>query len=497
MRKPLKRHPAPASNPPSDALLAFAYHLLANLSRALFSKRAGISVAVGLSFVISTLAATVAIANKPTKTSVKPAAANLKGHGGPVKAVAVEHKTGRILTGSFDYAMMLWQLTEDGGAKQVSRFDDHDGAVSAVGFVPGSEALSGSDDGALHLWALKTGKRLHLMKGHSAKILGLDVTADGKLAVTASWDRTVRIWNLETGKIQHVLKGHTAPINAVAFSADDKQVLSAATDGTLRLWNVEPGTLQRIAYRHGWGINVLKRLTGSNQFLFGALDGSNGIYDLDSNRLVHKLKPHEKPVLSIAALNKPGLIATGGGDGEIRVYRQGDWQLLETYRNPFGPIWAMDFADRGTRIYYGSLDDHATAWQVTPRKPFEKVTSKFPRRFQVKKDISLGERQFARKCSVCHTLHPDDANRAGPTLHNVFGRKIGTLPGYPYSRALKSLNIVWSEETIDKLFALGPDKLTPGSKMPLQKINEKEKRDALIDFLKTATAVEKSARTKQ
>ena len=170
---------------------------------------------------------------------------------------------------------------------------------------------------------------------------------------------------------------------------------------------------------------------------------------------------------------------------------------LETYRNPFGPIWAMDFADRGTRIYYGSLDDHATAWQVTPRKPFEKVNSKFPRRFQIKKDISLGERQFARKCSVCHTLHPDDANRAGPTLHNVFGRKIGTLPGYPYSRALKSLNIVWSEETIDKLFALGLDKLTPGSKMPLQKINEKEKRDALIDFLKTATAVEKSARTKQ
>ena len=486
-----------AFNRPSNALLVVAYQLLTNISRALFLRRAGITLTVALTILASGLATTTAHANKPTKTAAKTAAANLKGHGGPVKAIAVDHTAGRILTGSFDYAMMLWQLTEDGGAKQVSRFDDHDGAVSAVGFVPGGKALSGSDDGALHLWDLNTGKRVHLMKGHGAKILGLDVTANGKLAVTASWDRTVRVWNLETGKIKHVLKGHTAPINAAAFTADGKQILSAATDGTLRLWNVEPGTLQRVAYRHGWGINVLKRLTGSNLFLFGALDGSNGIYDLDSNQLVRKLKAHEKPVLSIASLSKPGLVATGGGDGEIRVYRQGDWQLLETYRNPFGPIWAMDFADRGTRIYYGSLDDHATAWQVTPRKPFEKVTSKFPRRFQVKQDISLGERQFARKCSICHTLHPDDANRAGPTLHNVFGRKIGTLPGYPYSKALKSLDIVWSAETIDKLFALGPDKFTPGSKMPLQKINEKEKRDALIDFLKTATAVEKSGKTKQ
>ncbi len=430
--------------------------------------------------------------------SAKSTSANLKGHGGPVKAITVDHTTNRILTGSFDYAMMLWQLQPDGSSKQLKRFADHDGAVSAVAFVPGTNrALAGSDDGGLHLWDLSSGQRLHMMKGHRAKILGLDVSADGKLAVTASWDRTVRIWELTTGKALHILKGHTAPINAVAFTADQKQILSAATDGTLRLWNADQGTLQRIAHRHGWGINVLKRLSDSNQFLLGALDGSAAIYDLDQNKIVHQLKAHEKPVLSIAKLAKPGLIATGGGDGAIRVYRQGDWQLLESYRNPYGPIWAMDFADRGTRVYYGSLDDFATAWQVSPRKPFEKITSKYPRRFQVKENISLGERQFARKCSVCHTLNPDDANRAGPTLHKIFGRKIGTLPGYPYSKALKSLDIVWSAETIDKLFDLGPDKFTPGSKMPLQRITEKEKRDALINFLRRATAVAKPAKTKQ
>ena len=97
------------------------------------------------------------------------------------------------------------------------------------------------------------------------------------------------------------------------------------------------------------------------------------------------------------------------------------------------------------------------------REPFEAIPSSFPRRFQVRGEtgdqVAAGEAQFARKCSVCHTLQKDGANRAGPTLHGVFGRKIGTLPGYPYSDALKRMDIVWNEETISKLFELGPDDL--------------------------------------
>ena len=101
--------------------------------------------------------------------------------------------------------------------------------------------------------------------------------------------------------------------------------------------------------------------------------------------------------------------------------------------------------------------------------------------------IAAGELQFARKCSVCHTLQADGRNRAGPTLHKVFGRKIGTLDGYPYSEAVKKLEIVWTPETLGKLFELGPEVFTPGSKMPLQKMTDTAQREALIAFLELAT----------
>ena len=92
-----------------------------------------------------------------------------------------------------------------------------------------------------------------------------------------------------------------------------------------------------------------------------------------------------------------------------------------------------------------------------------------------------------RACVACHTLKPDEGNRAGPTLAGIFGRKIATLPGYSFSEALKKLDIVWTPETVAKLFEVGPATYTPGTKMPEQTIGSAEDRAALVRFLEKAT----------
>jgi cytochrome c len=92
-----------------------------------------------------------------------------------------------------------------------------------------------------------------------------------------------------------------------------------------------------------------------------------------------------------------------------------------------------------------------------------------------------------RACVACHTLSPDEGNRAGPTLHGIFGRRIATLPGYKFSEALTKLEIVWTPETVSKLFEVGPATYTPGTKMPEQRIGAAEDRAALVKFLEKAT----------
>jgi cytochrome c len=70
--------------------------------------------------------------------------AQLRGHGGPVRAVAVG-ADGRIaVSGSFDETAIRWSLTRN-AAEQVLRF--HEGAVNAVALLDDGRLVTAGEDG--------------------------------------------------------------------------------------------------------------------------------------------------------------------------------------------------------------------------------------------------------------------------------------------------------------------------------------------------------------
>ena len=52
----------------------------------------------------------------------------------------------------------------------------------------------------------------------------------------------------------------------------------------------------------------------------------------------------------------------------------------------------------------------------------------------------------------------------GPNLHNIIGRKAGSLPNYGYSSAMKGADFVWDKEQLDRFIAK-PDEVVPGNNM--------------------------------
>jgi cytochrome c len=415
------------------------------------------------------------------------AASDFHGHGGPVMAIELSPDGDTVLTGSFDYSMIYWRIGAE-GPEIVHRFDAHDGAVNDVAFVPGTRlAASGSDDGMVRLWSLETFELVHRFEGHTHKVVDIAVSPDGRLVASAGWDRTVRLWSVPDLQPAGVLEGHGNNVNAVAFSPLGDLLYSAGYDGTIRLWDPADAVFERTVLDFGWGVNEVRALPDNQRLLFGSLDGTVGVLDIETGVVERTLARHDGPVLSLLVDPASGIAASGAGDGRIHVWSLADWSKLREHENPYGPVWTMAASADGTSMYYGTLDDFAIDWQMVPGRPFDPVDSDFPRRFQVSEGVGLGERQFARKCSVCHTLTPDGANRAGPTLYGVFGRRAGTLPGYAYSDALLDSDIVWSEETIGRLFDEGPQEVLPGTKMPLQRMTDADERNALIAFLKEAT----------
>ena len=93
-------------------------------------------------------------------------------------------------------------------------------------------------------------------------------------------------------------------------------------------------------------------------------------------------------------------------------------------------------------------------------------------------DAARGE-QIYETCEDCHSL---DKNDVGPRHRGVFGRKAASLPDYDYSDALKSANIMWNEETLDK-WLTDPQAVAPGAKMYFH-LDKPQDRADVIAYLK-------------
>ncbi len=98
-------------------------------------------------------------------------------------------------------------------------------------------------------------------------------------------------------------------------------------------------------------------------------------------------------------------------------------------------------------------------------------------------DTPAGQLLFNNACRTCHSTREDD-NRLGPSLHGVIGRKSGSLPGYPYSEAMRKADLVWDEATLDRFIA-HPDEIVSGNNMkPFGGIAAAEERAKIVAFLK-------------
>jgi len=101
-------------------------------------------------------------------------------------------------------------------------------------------------------------------------------------------------------------------------------------------------------------------------------------------------------------------------------------------------------------------------------------------------DVAAGETSF-RKCAPCHSIGEDAANKVGPILNGLDGRKAGVVEGFNYSDANKSSGITWNEATF-KEYIKDPRAKVPGTKMVFAGIKNDKELDDLWGYLKQFAA---------
>ncbi len=411
--------------------------------------------------------------------AVGPAAAQLRGHGGPVRAVAVSADGTKVISGSFDTSAICWSLPR-GAAEQVLRF--HDGAVNAVAFLKDGRVATAGMDRRIAIWRPGEQAPSTVLSGHSGPIVSLAVSPDGKLLASSSWDRTVRIWPLAGGQ-PRVLKGHRDNANGVAFSPDGRSLVTAGYDLTVRIWPLAGGAPSAVRTLPT-PLNAVA-VAPDGEIIAGGANGKLYFLTAEGQR-AGEVEAQPTSIISLALSPDGKYVAAAGIRGSVGIVARKSRKLVRTLVGPGLPVWSVAFMPDSRTLLTGGADRMIRRWDAIKGEPIGSVVVGGAKDPLAAYRGEPGAKIF-RACVACHTLSPDEGNRAGPTLAGIFGRRIATLPGYKFSAALKHLDIVWTPRTVAKLFEVGPAAYTPGTKMPEQRISRAEDREALVKFLEKVT----------
>lgn len=307
---------------------------------------------------------------------------SLDGHQGPVRAVAFSQDGTRIISGSQDNTIRLWNA--DGG-QLLKSFRGHDGAIRAVAFAESDQIiLSGSHDNSIRKWNISEYEEIRVLQsqvleGHVDAILSAGFSPDGERIVTASRDRTARTWEANTGQALKVFaEGHSFLATSAAFFPGGKRLATGAVDNTVRIWDVDSGT-QMLRLEHTGRAAALTVSRDGKWVVTGGDDRTANIWDAESGQVKFTFKGHQNEVTAVALSNDGSQLLTGDSRGRVILWDvQTQAEVFRLEGHARSRITGAAFLPGTNRAMTACADRSVAQWDVTTGEEVKDLILKHP-----------------------------------------------------------------------------------------------------------------------
>ncbi|KAK7064684.1 Trp-Asp repeat-containing protein [Favolaschia claudopus] len=132
--------------------------------------------------------------------------------------------------------------------------------------------------------------------------------------VSGSGDGAVRMWDMRTGQAHRTLLGHSAPVTCLQF--DEIHIASGSLDKTIRIWDLRAGgVFETLKYDHA--VTALQFDTRK----IVAATGENGIKVYNRTSMQHstlQINGHTKPVERLRYMDR--YMVSGGRDSAVKIW---------------------------------------------------------------------------------------------------------------------------------------------------------------------------------
>ena len=244
--------------------------------------------------------------------------------------------------------------------KLARRIDAHDQTVTSVAFSPdGDRLLSGSQDQAVRLWDTNSGE---LRWSHSIRSASSSIAIDptGRFAVAGGVFRgTVSVWDCRTGRTRHQFIGDGSPVRCVAFDGEGSKLAAGFENGDVHVWDLATTRLR--VFSSDSVVNALV-FSQDGGLAIGATDGVT-VWKIDSDS--HKPidvndEKVTREVTALAIAPDKSELAAAYKNGEIRYFdTKTHIEKVDDRLNVVNPISHLLYAADGSRLIVGTENEGA------------------------------------------------------------------------------------------------------------------------------------------
>ena len=286
----------------------------------------------------------------------------LRKHTGEVRSVAFSVSGKRIVSGSADQTVKVWDALT---GRETLTLKGHTGAVNSVAFsADESRIVSGSEDQTVKVWDALTGQETLTLKGHTSWVYSVGFSADGKRIVSGSGDKTVKVWDALTGQEELSLKGHTGWVASVGFSADGMRVVSGSEDRTVKVWDALNGREILTLKGHSGAVHSVGFSADGKRIVSGSWDNTAKVWDTLTGQETLSLKGHTDWVYSVAFSADGKRIVSGSEDQTVKVWDALTGLETLTLKGHSITVQSVGFSADGKRIVSGSWDKTVKVWDA-------------------------------------------------------------------------------------------------------------------------------------
>ncbi len=206
----------------------------------------------------------------------------LNGHTNVVNALAFSPDSRFLVSGqggSSNQIAILWQLDSKASAldgKYTAKalapkhtLSGHTDRIYAVAFTPDSQrVVTGSDDHTLRLWQVSDGKRLATLTGHTDDVSAVAISPQDGTIASGSKDYTIRLWNGQTGRFLKTLTNQGTIVGSLSFSPDGRYLVSGVGSAPTHchVWSIPDGQ-EIVTYRGHDNIVLATAVSADGQWV--------------------------------------------------------------------------------------------------------------------------------------------------------------------------------------------------------------------------------------